>query len=169
MNSDHRTRKRRGIFKISALAAAIMALPHTPSASAQSLDDITLNVYKEITCGCCVGWIEHMEGHGYQATVFHPANINQVKLDLGLRPRFHSCHTAVTASGYIFEGHIPEKYIDMFLADPPANALGLAVPGMPIGGPGMEIGDRFTPYKILLLRGDGGAGVFAEINSKADQ
>ena len=169
MNANQRARKPRGLLNFCALAAAASACLHTPSAAAQSIDDITLNVYKEITCGCCVGWIEHMDEHGYQSTVSHPANINQVKLDLGLQPQFHSCHTAVTASGYIFEGHIPEKYIDMFLADPPENAMGLAVPGMPIGGPGMEIGDRFTPYKILLLRRDGYAEVFAEINSKADQ
>ena len=169
MNNDTQTRKPRGLYGFCAMAAALAVWLHMPSAAAQSIDDITLNVYKEVTCACCVGWIEHMDEHGYQSTIFHPANINRVKLDLGLRPQFHSCHTAVTASGYIFEGHIPEKYIDMFLADPPENALGLAVPGMPIGGPGMEIGDQFTPYKILLLNKDGSARVFAEINSKADQ
>lgn len=168
MNTDNSTGKPRGIFRICAMVA-LTVWPHMPSAGAQSIDDITLNVYKEVTCACCVGWIEHMEGHGYESTVFHPANMNRVKLDLGLRPQYHSCHTAVTASGYVFEGHIPEKYINMFLADPPENALGLAVPGMPIGGPGMEIGDRFTPYEILLLHKDGSARVFAEINSKADQ
>ena len=169
MNNDTRNRKPRSPTSFYAMAAALAVLLHMPSAAAQSIDDITLNVYKEVTCACCVGWIEHMDEHGYQSTTFHPVNINRVKLDLGLRPQYHSCHTAVTASGYIFEGHIPEKYIDMFLADPPENALGLAVPGMPIGGPGMEIGDQFTPYKILLLRNDGSSEVFAEINSKADQ
>ena len=169
MNNEFQSRKPRNPFGFCAMAAALAVWLHMPSAAAQSIDDITLNVYKEVTCACCVGWIEHMDEHGYQSTIFHPVNINRVKLDLGLRPQYHSCHTAVTASGYIFEGHIPEKYIDMFLADPPENALGLAVPGMPIGGPGMEIGDRFTPYKILLLHKDGSSEVFAEINSKADQ
>ncbi len=169
MNNEIQSRKPRNPFGFCAMAATLAVWLHIPSAAAQSIDDITLNVYKEVTCACCVGWIEHMDEHGYQSTIFHPVNINRVKLDLGLRPQYHSCHTAVTASGYIFEGHIPEKYIDMFLADPPENALGLAVPGMPIGGPGMEIGDRFTPYKILLLRNDGSSEVFAEINSKADQ
>ncbi len=159
----------RGLFRNCALAAVLTAGPHMSSAAAQSIDDITLNVYKEITCGCCAGWIEHMDRRGYRSAIFHPADLNQVKLELGVRPQYHSCHTAVTASGYIFEGHIPEQYIALFLADPPANALGLAVPGMPVGGPGMEIGDQFTPYQILLLRQDGGSEVFAEINSKADQ
>lgn len=156
-------------IRLIAILAGLSLAALAPFALAQSLDDITLNVYKEVTCACCVGWIEHMEEHGYESTVIHPVNLNSVKLDLGLRPQFHSCHTAVTTSGYIFEGHIPEKYIDMFLADPPENAMGLSVPGMPIGGPGMEIGDQFTPYKILLLHKDGSARVFAEINSKADQ
>lgn len=156
-------------IRLIAILAGLSLAALAPFALPQSLDDVTLNVYKEVTCACCVGWIEHMEEHGYESTVIHPVNLNSVKLDLGLRPQFHSCHTAVTTSGYIFEGHIPEKYIDMFLADPPENAMGLSVPGMPIGGPGMEIGDQFTPYNILLLHKDGSARVFAEINSKADQ
>ena len=155
--------------RLLALATFLTASFAAQGAAAQSIDDITLNVYKEVTCACCVGWIEHMDEHGYESTVHHPPDLNQVKLDLGLRPQFHSCHTAVTDSGYLFEGHIPEKYIAMFLADPPENAIGLSVPGMPIGGPGMEIGDQFTPYQILLLHKDGSARVYAEINSKADQ
>ncbi len=151
------------------LAAALAASLGAGAAAAQSIEDITLNVYKEITCGCCVGWIEHMDEHGYASAAQHPADITRVKLDLGIARQYHSCHTAVTDSGYLFEGHIPEKYIARFLADPPENAIGLSVPGMPIGGPGMEIGDRFTPYQILLLFEDGSARVFAEINSKADQ
>ncbi len=169
MNSNCETRMPRKLPKQLATVTALTVWLLAPPALTQSIDDITLNVYKEVTCACCVGWIEHMDEHGYQSTIIHPTDLNRVKLDLGLRPRFHSCHTAVTASGYIFEGHIPEKYIDKFLANPPENALGLAVPGMPIGGPGMEIGDQFTPYQILLLHQDGSARVYAEINSKADQ
>ena len=140
----------------------------TPLASAQSIDDVTLNVYKSETCGCCEGWIDHMTAHGYESTIFHPADLNAVKAELGLKPEWQSCHTAVTEEGYLFEGHIPEKFVAQFLANPPADALGLAVPGMPIGGPGMEMGDRFTPYDILLIFKDGRSQVFAKIES-ADQ
>jgi hypothetical protein len=128
-----------------------------------------LNVYKEVTCGCCVGWIQHMDERGYSSNVFHPTDIQAVKDDLGLKPKWHSCHTAVTKEGYIFEGHIPEKFIAQFLVAPPQGALGLAVPGMPIGGPGMEIGNRFTPYDILLIKKDGSHEVFASIDSADKQ
>ena len=138
-------------------------------AVAQSLEDVVLDVYKEVTCGCCVGWIEHMDERGYHSTIFHPDDIQAVKTELGIKPEYRSCHTAVTREGYLFEGHIPEMYIARFLANPPADAMGLAVPGMPIGGPGMEMGDRFTPYDILLLKKDGTHEVFASIKSKDDQ
>ncbi len=141
----------------------------SPSLGAQSIDDITLNVYKDPSCGCCVGWIEHMDENGYSSNVHHPANLNAVKAELGLKPEWVSCHTAVTAEGFVFEGHIPEKFIDQFLADPPEGALGLAVPGMPIGGPGMEMGDQFTPYDILLINKDGSASVFASIENMEEQ
>ena len=90
-----------------------------------------------------------MDARGYSSTVHHPRNISLVKAELGLKPEWTSCHTAVTHEGFIFEGHIPEKFIAQFLAAPPEGAMGLAVPGMPIGGPGMEMGNRFTPYDIL--------------------
>lgn len=135
----------------------------------QSLDDVVLNVYKEVTCGCCNGWIEHMDERGYHANIFHPDDLQSVKTELGIKPEWRSCHTAVTREGYIFEGHIPEKFIARFLANPPADAMGLAVPGMPIGGPGMEMGDRFTPYDILLMKKDGSQEVFASIKSREEQ
>ena len=138
-------------------------------ATAQSLDDVVLNVYKEITCGCCNGWIEHMDQRGYSATVFHPEDIQAVKTGLGIKPEWRSCHTAVSREGYLFEGHIPEKFITRFLANPPAGAVGLTVPGMPIGGPGMEMGNRFTPYDILLMKKDGTHEVYASIKSKDQQ
>ena len=141
----------------------------TAAVAAQSIDDIVLNVYKEVTCGCCNGWVEHMDERGYKSNIFHPANLNSVKAELGIKPEWQSCHTAVTKEGFLFEGHVPEKYIAQFLAAPPEGALGLAVPGMPLGAPGMEMGNRFTPYDILLMKKDGSSEVFASIKSKEDQ
>ena len=140
-----------------------------PSLAAQSIDDVVLNVYKSETCGCCVGWIDHMAENDYHSNVFHPDDLNGVKAELGIRPEWASCHTAVTEDGYLFEGHIPARFITAFLENPPANALGLTVPGMPIGGPGMEMGDRFTPYDILVMYKDGSSSVYASIKSAADQ
>lgn len=147
------------------LLASLLAQP----LAAQSVSDVVLNVYKSESCGCCVGWVQHMEQHRYQTNTFHPEDLNAVKAELGIKPEWASCHTAVTADGYLFEGHIPEKFISAFLANPPANALGLTVPGMPIGGPGMEMGDRFTPYDILIMYKNGSSSVYASIKSAAEQ
>lgn len=169
MNSDSfvtRLRFRRHFFATLLGALAWLIAPQVP---AQSIDDVTLDVYKSETCGCCVGWIEHMQSHGFEANVLHPDNLNAVKAELGLKPEWTSCHTAVTEAGYLFEGHIPQKFIARFLAAPPDGALGLAVPGMPIGGPGMEMGERFTPYDILLINKDGSSSVFASIKNAAEQ
>jgi len=138
-------------------------------AHAQSIDDITLNVYKEETCGCCVGWIAHMDDGGFDSTVFQRTDIYAVKEELGVLPKWQSCHTAVSKDGYLFEGHIPAKYISQFLASPPANALGLAVPGMPMGSPGMEIGDRFNSYDVILMKKDGTSEVYATVKTQAEQ
>ena len=69
----------------------------------------------------------------------------------------------------MFEGHVPSKFIRAFLAAPPKGSLGLSVPGMPVGSPGMEVGDRFMQYQVLLLNKDGSSEVYAEIVSAADQ
>ena len=75
----------------------------------------------------------------------------------------------MSAEGYVFEGHIPARYIRDFLANPPADARGLAVPAMPVGSPGMEVEDRFMPYEVLLLKADGGVEVFARVQTPAQQ
>lgn len=158
---------------LSSLSAFTLALAlgvlGSESAHAQSIDDITLNVYKEPTCGCCVGWIAHMDERGFESTTFHPTNIAAVKEELGVLPQWQSCHTAVSKEGFVFEGHIPAKYISQFLASPPANALGLAAPGMPMGSPGMEIGDSFTSYDVILMKKDGTSEVYATVKTQAEQ
>lgn len=129
----------------------------------------TMDVYKSPTCGCCGKWVEHAGQHGFSLTTHHPQDLDKVKIQHGIAPQYQSCHTAVSGQGYVFEGHIPARYIREFLAAPPAGALGLAVPGMPVGSPGMAVGDRFMPYQVLLLKRDGGVEVFAEVSSLAQQ
>ena len=80
-----------------------------------------------------------------------------------LRPQYRSCHTAVSSEGFIFEGHIPSKYIKQFLSEDHPDAIGLSVPGMPLGSPGMEVEDRFMPYDVLILFKDGTSKTYAEI------
>ena len=159
---SYRSRATRLFIGLILLVAAGPAL-------SQSLADATLDVFKDENCGCCVGWIDHMQEAGFASKINHPRDLNGVKEDLGVLPKWQSCHTAVTKGGYVFEGHIPAKYIEQFLASPPEGALGLAVPGMPLGSPGMEMGGRFTPYDIVLMNKDGSSSVFAHVPSAAAQ
>ena len=69
---------------------------------------------------------------------------------LKIEPQFRSCHTAVSSDGYLFEGHIPSRFVRQFLKENNLNAIGLSVPGMPLGSPGMEVEGRFTPYDVLI-------------------
>ena len=154
---------------INSLIAGLFVGVTSSFANAQSIEDVVLNVYKEPTCGCCNGWIEHMNDNGYSTAFHHPTNIQKLKDEFGLKNEWRSCHTAVHKDGYYFEGHIPEKFIAQFLSAPPQGSMGLAVPGMPIGGPGMEMGNRFTPYDILLINKDGSHSIFASIKKASDQ
>ncbi len=128
-----------------------------------------LDVYKSPTCGCCEGWLEHLDSDTFDVAIHHPPNFSQIKDQYRIAPKYQSCHTAVSPDGYVFEGHVPQKYIKQFLAEKPAGAIGLAVPGMPLGTPGMEMGGKFTPYQILLLSENGESSVYAEIGSREQQ
>lgn len=129
-----------------------------------------LDVYLTRTCGCCGGWVEHSQAEGFDSirNYLEQGELNQVKAEHGIGPRLQSCHTAVSEDGYVFEGHIPANVIHDFLQSPPEGAIGLAVPGMPIGSPGMEMGERFTPYDVLLVAEDGSTEVYTHI-AQADQ
>jgi len=73
----------------------------------------------------------------------------------------------VTEQGdYVFEGHVPARYVEAFLANPPEGAIGLSVPGMPVGSPGMEVGDRQDYYQVLLLKADGSSSIYAHVNQR---
>lgn len=127
-----------------------------------------MTVYKSPTCGCCGAWVEHAQAAGFQTLVEHPDDLDAIKQQLGITNRYRSCHTAVYKD-FVFEGHIPAKFIQQFVANPPANAIGLAVPGMPLGSPGMEVEDKFNPYTIYQVNADGEPTVFAKIDNMADQ
>lgn len=128
-----------------------------------------LEVFKSPSCGCCGKWVKHLEDNGFTASVQHPANLNETKAALGIPANLSSCHTGVSAEGYFFEGHVPASVVAKFLAQPPADAAGLAVPGMPAGSPGMEMGSQFTPYNVMLVKKDGSSEIFASMMSYSDQ
>ena len=164
--------KRRNWLAIVALSWAVIACsskldidnaPKSPGALAVSQ---SMDVFSSPTCGCCASWVSHIEAADFSVAVHHPSDLNKLKDDKGILPRYQSCHTGVNQAGYVFEGHIPADVIKRFLANPPANALGLAVPGMPVGSPGMEMGDRYDDYDVLLLGKDGSSTVFEHIAKK---
>ena len=141
----------------------------TGVASADQTDGIHLDVYKTPTCGCCTKWMDHLSEQGLTSTGHHPDDYGKLKLELGVPVRYGSCHTGVSKDGFIFEGHVPARYIKQFLDNPPPGALGLTVPAMPVGSPGMEYEDQFMPYDVLLLKHDGSVEVYASVSSYAQQ
>jgi len=156
------------LFLLMAVMLAATPLAADDAANANA-EPVMLDVYKSPTCGCCSVWIDHLEERGFLAQVRHPSDLNQVKRKLGVPVRYQSCHTAVTADGYIFEGHIPAHIIKKFLDEKPADAIGLTVPGMPVGSPGMEVGENFMPYQVLLIKESGTPEVYAEVRTREEQ
>lgn len=163
----------RAAFTLSAILALAptAGLAEQPAVSTAPAEQEVeaLTVYASPGCGCCAKWATYLEKHGVQAEVQRIEDMGAVKDKYDIPPQYRSCHTAVSADGHVFEGHIPLRYIAQFQADPPQNAIGLSVPGMPAGSPGMEMGEHFTPYKVLLLKEGGKAEVFAEVESPAQQ
>lgn len=141
-------------FALAGLAAALIAPPARADAP-------RLLVMKTATCGCCSAWIDHLADAGFEVTAL---DLDQEalwaeKARARIPEALSSCHTALVA-GYVIEGHVPAGDIRRLLRDRP-RALGLAVPGMPLGSPGMEVGGRTEPFETLLLRPDGTAESFA--------
>ena len=105
-------------------------------------------VYKSPTCGCCNKWVKHLETSGFNVKAINKRNMNPVKQQFGVKKEYQSCHTAKVGK-YFIEGHVPASDIKKLLKDK-SNAKGLAVPGMPMGSPGME-GHRKDNYSVLLI------------------
>lgn len=122
-----------------------------------------VEVWKTPTCGCCHDWIKHLQANGFEVKTHDVSDAvkREYRQRLGLSDRYGSCHTALVG-GYLLEGHVPAREIQRLLKDKP-RALGLAVPGMPIGSPGMdgpEYGGRKDPYDVLLVQRGGTATVY---------
>src|SRR5688572_12881545 len=105
-------------------------------------------LYKSATCGCCKKWVEHLQKSGYTVTAHDVPDVNVYKKRYAVPDALGSCHTAIVTSGYVIEGHVPADVIDKLVADAPKDIIGLAVPGMPQGSPGME---SSTPEKYEVL------------------
>jgi len=122
----------------------------------------SVQVYKSPSCACCGKWVEHLDAAGFTSKVHDTQDLNAIKASYQIPPRYQSCHTALIGD-YVFEGHIPASIIQKFLAEKPTGSLGLTVPGMPVGSPGMEMGNRYDDYDVLLLKSDGTTEVYQQV------
>jgi hypothetical protein len=147
---------------VASVGAALLA---SGSAQAQTRADRALAVYKSPTCACCDGWVTHMRQAGFAATVHVTENVRAIRLARGLPDALASCHTGVIG-GYAIEGHVPAADVVRLLAERP-RAVGITVPGMPLGSPGMEAGGRREPFDTLLVLRSGQTRVFARHNRAA--
>jgi hypothetical protein len=137
------------------VVTAIMASPLAQTGSG------TVVVYKTPTCGCCALWVKHLEQHGFATKVTDMASLEKVKADNRVPATAQSCHTAIVG-GYVIEGHVPAADVRRLLKERPKGVAGLAVAGMPIGSPGMEVqGVAAQQYNVLAFDGSGNTTVFA--------
>ena len=160
MSIDLRRRRIAGLLVAAPAALAIVSR----TAHAQGVPAV--EVYKSPTCGCCNDWIKHLQANGFSnIKVFDAGNVKK-RAEVGMSLRYGSCHTALI-DGYVIEGHVAAREIKRLLKERP-KALGLAVPGMPLGSPGMEVDDgRVDRYDVMLVQKDESATVYATYERKA--
>ncbi len=146
-------------MKFSHLTALVL-LTLSTSSFAQAIKGTN---YQSPYCGCCKEWGKHMEDNGFDLDVVYKEDLTPIKIELGLRPEYASCHTA-EIEGYTFEGHVPADEVKRFLDKKPARMIGLAVAGMPMGSPGMEYDDQKDPYEVLAFDENGKTMVWSTHN-----
>jgi hypothetical protein len=146
---------RRRFLTVLGTAGAVLAM--RPALAEAGLPKVVVS--KDPSCGCCSGWVNHLKAAGFPVEVRETREINRVKVRLGVPQDLASCHTA-EVGGYVIEGHVPADAIKRLLAEKP-QAKGLAVSGMPVGSPGMEVkGVEDDTYEVVLF-GPSGQGTFA--------
>ncbi len=168
------------LWAMLSLALSVFALSPTAMAggdhghhgdmhTASTMAPTELKIYKSATCGCCKKWISHLDDNRIKQSSENNDQMSIIKDKYGIDKKYRSCHTAVSKDGYVFEGHVPAKFIKKFLKQKPKGAIGLSVPGMPVGSPGMEYNNKFMPYEVLVLNKDGSSEVYATINNAFQQ
>jgi hypothetical protein len=120
----------------------------------------TVTVYKSPSCNCCAKWITHMREQGFPVKIESRFNVQPVKKEVGVPSSLAACHTAVVGN-YVVEGHVPAQDVKRLLRETP-EVQGLSVPGMPVGSPGMERGNRVEPYDVVTFTPGGDTTVFAQ-------
>ena len=128
------------------------------SSSIFAMEGKTMTVYKSPYCGCCEKWIDIMKKEGFKIKTIETNEVNTIKQKAGLQAGQTSCHTAFV-DGYVVEGHVDYSAVKKMLVEKP-NIIGITVPGMPIGSPGMEQGNTKEAYDVLYVNKDGSTGVY---------
>lgn len=118
-----------------------------------------MTVYKSPYCGCCANWISQMEDKGFEIKTIVKNKFDNIKRDNGITGKLASCHTALI-DGYVIEGHVDYSAIKKLLTEKPKDIKGLTVPGMVIGSPGMEQGNKKMPYNIIAIKKDGSTFIY---------
>jgi hypothetical protein len=158
--SAHPVSRRRALQSLVAIAGAGLFVATQRSVAAAP--ELKIDVWKSPTCGCCVDWIQHLQANGFLVNAINVPDSRHVRARFGMPAKYASCHTGLIA-GYVVEGHVPAREIKRLLREKP-KALGISVPGMPVGSPGMDgpsYGGLRDPYDVLLVLADGSARVFA--------
>jgi hypothetical protein len=149
---------RRQAFRAFAASAAAIAAGSPDVLRAATRP--TMIVDKDPGCGCCDGWADHMRAAGFTVQVKENPDRVAHKQRLGIPADFRTCHTGVV-DGYVVDGHVPADLVQKMLTEKPA-IRGIAVPGMPVGSPGMEVGDRKDPYDVIAFTAEGKKSVYAK-------
>lgn len=149
--------RRNFIVGLASAGAVGLIIRTRSAAAAQHLPPVT--IYKSPSCGCCVEWADHLRANGFQTRLEDRDDLQSIKSARAVPEALQSCHTAIIGN-YTIEGHVPARDIELLLALEP-DALGLAVPGMPIGSPGMEMGPQKEPFASYLFSKSGYA-IFAQ-------
>lgn len=155
-------------FMRSSLSLLAIAALGAPLAGMAAIQPETVTVWKTPTCGCCKDWVIHMRKEGFNVVTNDVPDTAPMRQKLGLPAKFGSCHTA-QVGGYVIEGHVPASEVIRLLREKPA-AIGLAVPGMPVGSPGMEMPGEMLgvrdAFNVVLVTRDGGSRVYQSYTAK---
>jgi hypothetical protein len=146
---------------VALIVGVTVAVVSTQSGKSTTAGRGSVAVFKSPTCGCCAKWNEHMTAAGYAVTSRDTTEMSAVKDEHHVPASLRSCHTALVG-GYVIEGHVPADVVAKLLAERPKGIIGIAVPGMPTGSPGMESADGLkAPYQVMAFTQDGQSRVYA--------
>ena len=158
--TENRITRRAMLALLTKTAASALALGALLPAASHADAPTKITVYKDPSCGCCTKWVDHLRASGFRPTVHDRTDMDVLKASLGVPAALRSCHTAV-AGKYVVEGHVPAADVKRLLSRAPKGVVGIAVPDMPAGSPGMEMPGRRDRYDVIAISANGRTSVFA--------